>query len=110
MGRRVKEGFERVLVGRVDDMLDSGMFEELTEFFDSDELLRNDDRVGLRKAIGERSFKKGLEALKKKERGVCGNGKSGSLSLTMVRECSGVCTMRPNDTRLSHHDSLRLRA
>ena len=50
----------------VDDMLDSGMFEELTEFFDSDELLRNDDRVGLRKAIGERSLKKrGLEALKK---------------------------------------------
>jgi tRNA A37 N6-isopentenylltransferase MiaA len=61
-----KKVLKEYLSVRVDDMLDSGMFEELTEFFDSDELLRNDDRVGLRKAIGERSFKKrGLEALKK---------------------------------------------
>ncbi|KAK2635189.1 hypothetical protein Ddye_029981 [Dipteronia dyeriana] len=48
---------------RVDDMLDLGMFRELAEFFDSDELDRDPEiRAGLRKAIGvpefQRYFKK----------------------------------------------------
>ena len=53
-----KKVLKEYLSVRVDDMLESGMFEELSEFFDSDELLRNDDRVGLRKAIGVPEFRK----------------------------------------------------
>ncbi|KAI7998161.1 hypothetical protein LOK49_LG10G00725 [Camellia lanceoleosa] len=44
---------------RVDDMLDSGMFEELQEYFDSDQYRRESNsaiRTGLRKAIGVPEF------------------------------------------------------
>lgn len=47
---------------RVDDMLDSGMFEELAEFYDPAESENTSPRTGLRKAIGvpelERYFKR----------------------------------------------------
>ncbi|KAL5828283.1 hypothetical protein ACOSQ3_020088 [Xanthoceras sorbifolium] len=45
---------------RVDDMLDSGMFEELAEFFDSEEELKRDSvsQGGLRKAIGVPEFQR----------------------------------------------------
>lgn len=44
---------------RVDDMLDLGMFDELAEFFDSDELTRElVNASGLRKAIGVPEFQR----------------------------------------------------
>ncbi|KAA8529153.1 hypothetical protein F0562_034048 [Nyssa sinensis] len=45
---------------RVDDMLDSGMFDELTKFFDSEQYNESESvtRTGLRKAIGLPEFEK----------------------------------------------------
>lgn len=47
---------EDYLLKRVDDMLDSGMFDELAEFYDPDEDHGPANRTGLRKAIGVPEF------------------------------------------------------
>lgn len=44
------------LLKRVDDMLDSGMVDELAQFFDPDETDQSENRTGLRKAIGVPEF------------------------------------------------------
>ncbi|KAH7516521.1 adenylate isopentenyltransferase isoform X2 [Ziziphus jujuba] len=49
------------LSDRVDDMLDSGMFEELAEFYDPEEDHSDAGRTGLRKAIGVPEFDRYFE-------------------------------------------------
>lgn len=46
---------------RVDEMLDSGMFDELAEFYDPDEDHGPENRAGLRKAIGVPEFDRFFE-------------------------------------------------
>lgn len=52
---------EDYLLKRVDDMLDSGMFDELAEFYDPDEDHGPANRTGLRKAIGVPEFDRYFE-------------------------------------------------
>lgn len=52
---------EEYLLKRVDDMLDSGMFDELAEFYDPDEDHGPANRTGLRKAIGVPEFDRYFE-------------------------------------------------
>ncbi|XP_059645818.1 adenylate isopentenyltransferase [Cornus florida] len=54
------------LTERVDDMLVSGMFDELAEFFESDES-GNETRTGLRKAIGVPEFERYFKKLRPEE-------------------------------------------